>query len=110
MAGRDPYRAAGLHAYRRSISLTTVLVEGLRLILLITAADKRVYAAAINLAAKAWTEPYNWINFAPATSGGSSEFLSASSRFRRATRACSRVRISARIPSRFTIASTIPQC
>ena len=53
---------------------------------------------------------YSRINLAPARSCGISEFLIASSKFSLATRACSRVRTSARIPSRFSMASTIQQC
>ena len=99
-----------LHAYRRSISVTTALVEGLKLILRITVADTQHGGPNLQRAEEGRTDDDNSINLAPAMSGGSSEFRSASSRFRRATRACSRVRSSARIPSRFAIASTISQC
>jgi hypothetical protein len=53
---------------------------------------------------------YKPTSLAPATSRGRSLFFNASSRLRRATRACSRARASARIPSRFSIALTIPRC
>jgi len=90
--------------------VTTALVEGLELIVLISVADNHCPAKQLQRAVDGRTDDDNSINLAPATSAGSSEFLSASSRFRRATRACSRVSNSARIPSRFRMASTISQC
>ena len=90
--------------------MTTALVEGLKLILRISVADSHRSAKQPQRAVDGRTDDDNSINLAPAMSGGSSEFRRASSRFRRATRACSRVRNSARIPSRFAIASTISQC
>jgi hypothetical protein len=55
-------------------------------------------------------DTYKRINLPKAKPCRASRFFRASSRLRRATRACSRVNSSARIPSRLPIASTIAQC